>query len=117
MTILFSNYSLTQNDIIKDKDETFRNAYPSYINFPIQFILTFFLFIFFMKKNIIKKTFFFIIFRNDKCWVFSFFYIHNYFKDSLLLFYINKFKNRINSIYIFGKYIIIFIIYFTRILF
>ena len=91
-TILFNNYNLTPNDNIKDKDAKFRNSYPSYINFPIQFILTFFLFLLFLKKKYyLKKRHYFSIFLGIiSVGFFSFFYIHNYFKDSLLLF--NDFK-------------------------
>ena len=55
-------YQEVNNNAI-DKDKKFINSYPAYIYFPIQFILTFFIFILFMRKNILfKKNIIFLYF-------------------------------------------------------
>ena len=86
------NNTNTSEINITDIDVNFKNGYPSYINFPIQFIFVFILFIIFLKKKYyLRKRHYFSLFLGIISVVlFTFFYIHNYFKYSLSLF--NKFK-------------------------
>ena len=76
------------NETILDENSKFQKAYPSYINFPIQFILTFFLFLIFIKKKYyLKKRHYFSIFLGIiSISMFSYFYFHNYFKNIIELF-------------------------------
>ena len=94
------NNTNTSEINITDIDVNFKNGYPSYINFPIQFILTFFLFLFFIKKKYyLKKRHYFSLFLGIiSVGLFSYFYIHNYFKDSLLLFDEFKMNSKIKII-------------------
>ena len=73
-------------------DEKFINSYPAYIYFPIQFFLTLIIFLFFIRKNyyLQKKHYFSLFLGMISVFLFSYFYITNYFQDSLLTF--NKFK-------------------------
>ena len=74
------------NNSKDDIDIQFINSYPTYIYFPIQFILTFLIFIFFMRKKYYlqilssEKTLFFFIFRNYKCSSFHIFLYHKLFQ-------------------------------------
>ena len=72
-----------------DIDIQFINSYPTYIYFPIQFILTFLIFIFFMRKKyyLQKKHYFSLFLGIISVVLFTYFYIINYSKDSLNLFY------------------------------
>ena len=74
-------------DVI-DANSKFTKTYPSYVNFPFQFILTFFLFLIFIKKKYyLKKRHYFSIFLGIiSVSMFSYFYFHNYFKDNIELF-------------------------------
>ena len=80
-------YQEVNNNAI-DKDKKFINSYPAYIYFPIQFILTFFIFILFMRKkySLQKKHYFSLFLGIISVILFTCFYIINYFKDSLNLF-------------------------------
>ena len=75
-----------------DKDNKFINSYPAYIYFPIQFIVTLLIFLLFIRKNyyLQKKHYISLFFGIISVFLFSYFYITNYFKDSLLTF--NEFK-------------------------
>jgi hypothetical protein len=71
-----------------DKDKKFINSYPAYIYFPIQFVLTFFIFILFMRKkySLQKKHYFSLFLGIISVILFTCFYIINYFKNSFNLF-------------------------------
>ena len=86
-TSLTNNTNSIDEEII-DPNAKFIKAYPSYINFPIQFILTFFLFLIFIKKKYyLKKRHYFSIFIGIlSVSMFSYFYFHNYFKNIIELF-------------------------------
>ena len=91
--IKFNLENETKVDIINsDTDSNFKEAYPSYINFTIQFIFTFFLFLsFIMKKYYLKKRHYFSLFLGIiSVSLFTYFYIHNYFLNSVSIF--NNFK-------------------------
>ena len=77
------------NNSKDDIDIQFINSYPTYIYFPIQFILTFLIFIFFMRKKyyLQKKHYFSLFLGILSVVLFTYFYIINYSKDSLNLFY------------------------------
>ena len=96
-----ANNLLSNNDIkldnVKDNsikstnddiDHKFINSYPSYLYFPIQFILTFLIFIFFMRKKyyLQKKHYFSLFLGIISVILLTYFYIINYSKDSLDLF-------------------------------
>ena len=79
------NSNKSTND---DIDHKFINSYPSYLYFPIQFILTFLIFIFFMRKKyyLQKKHYFSLFLGIISVILLTYFYIINYSKDSLDLF-------------------------------
>jgi hypothetical protein len=83
LNINVNNITIEENIDIK-----FKSSYPSYINFPIQFVLTFFLFICFMKrKYYLRKRHYFSIFLGMiSVGLFTYFYYQNYFIDCLLMF-------------------------------
>ena len=72
-----------------DKDAKFINSYPSYIYFPIQFILTFLIFILIMRKKyyLQKRHYFSLFLGTISVVLLTYFYIINYSKESLNLFY------------------------------
>lgn len=72
-----------------DKDAKFINSYPSYIYFPIQFILTFLIFILIMRKKyyLQKRHYFSLFLGTISVILLTYFYIINYSKESLNLFY------------------------------
>jgi len=82
------NNTNSLNETIIDTNSKFQKAYPSYINFPVQFILTFILFLIFIKKKYyFKKRHYFSIFLGIiSVSMFSYFYLHNYFKNIIELF-------------------------------
>ena len=71
-----------------DPDNKFIKSYPSYIYFPIQFILTFIIFIIFMRKRyyLQKRHYFSLFLGIISVVLFTCFYYINYFKKSLDLF-------------------------------
>ncbi len=77
-----------------------KSSYPSYINFPIQFVFTFFLFIIFMrKKYYLRKRHYFSIFLGMiSVGLFTYFYYYNYFRDCILLFRTLKLSGKIKLI-------------------
>ena len=85
---LFNNYTIITTSKKDDIDIKFTNSYPMYIYFPIQFILTFLIFIIFMrKKYYLQKKHFFALFLGIISVIsFTSFYIKNYFQESLNLF-------------------------------
>ena len=87
-----TNLYIENNTLDINIDKEFRNGYPSYINFPIQFTITFLLFLIFLKKKyFLRKRHYFSLFLGIiSVGLFTYFYFHNYFKYSLSLF--NKFK-------------------------
>ena len=87
-----TNLYIENNTLDINIDKEFRNGYPSYINFPIQFIITFLLFLIFLKKKYyLRKRHYFSLFLGIiSVGLFTYFYFHNYFKYSLSLF--NNFK-------------------------
>ena len=72
-----------------DKDAKFINSYPSYIYFPIQFILTFLIFILIMRKKyyLQRRHYFSLFLGTISVVLLTYFYIINYSKESLNLFY------------------------------
>lgn len=72
-----------------DKDAKFINSYPSYIYFPIQFILTILIFILIMRKKyyLQKRHYFSLFLGTISVVLLTYFYIINYSKESLNLFY------------------------------
>ena len=85
---LFNNNTVITTSKKDDIDIKFTNSYPMYIYFPIQFILTFLIFIIFMrKKYYLQKKHFFALFLGIISVIsFTSFYIKNYFQESLNLF-------------------------------
>ena len=85
---LFNNNTIITTSKKDDIDIKFTNSYPMYIYFPIQFILTFLIFILFMrKKYYLQKKHFFALFLGIISVIsFTSFYIKNYFQESLNLF-------------------------------
>ena len=85
---LFNNNTIITTGKKDDIDIKFTNSYPMYIYFPIQFILTFLIFIIFMrKKYYLQKKHFFALFLGIISVIsFTSFYIKNYFQESLNLF-------------------------------
>ena len=85
---LFNNNTIITTSKKDDIDIKFSNSYPMYIYFPIQFILTFLIFIIFMrKKYYLQKKHFFALFLGIISVIsFTSFYIKNYFQESLNLF-------------------------------
>lgn len=85
---LFNNNTIITTSKKDDIDIKFTNSYPMYIYFPIQFILTFLIFIIFMrKKYYLQKKHFFALFLGIISVIsFTSFYIKNYFQESLNLF-------------------------------
>ena len=85
---LFNNNTVITTSKKDDIDIKFKNSYPMYIYFPIQFILTFLIFIIFMrKKYYLQKKHFFALFLGIISVIsFTSFYIKNYFQESLNLF-------------------------------
>ena len=83
-----NNNSFQDSNKTDDRDYKFINSYPAYLYFPIQFILTFLIFIFFMrKKYYLKKRHYFSLFLGIiSVILFTYFYIINYSKDSLYIF-------------------------------
>ena len=86
-------FELTDETIVDkineiDPDNKFINSYPAYIYFPIQFILTFLIFIFFMRKRyyLQKRHYFSLFIGIISVVLFTCFYYINYFKKSLNLF-------------------------------
>lgn len=100
ISLLLKNANITSEDITKDNDEIFKTRYPSYINFPIQFLLTFVLFLIFMRqKYYLKKRHYFSLFLGIiSGGLFTYFYFRNYFKDSLLIFRAFKISSKIKVI-------------------
>ena len=90
--IEINNHNSSLNNTSLNNEQKFKRAYPLYINFPIQFIVTFFLFLFFMKKKYyLKKRHYFSLFLGMiSVGLYAFFYFHNYFQYSLTIF--KKFK-------------------------
>ena len=90
--IEINNYNSSLNNTSLNNEQKFKRAYPLYINFPIQFIVTFFLFLFFIKKKYyLKKRHYFSLFLGMiSVGLYSFFYFHNYLQYSLTIF--KKFK-------------------------
>ena len=88
ITLFFNNIKLDKDRKPLDNDNKFRISYPSYINFPIQFILTFILFLIFLKKKYyLRKRHYFSLFLGIiSVGMFSWFYIHNYINDSVSIF-------------------------------
>ena len=89
-----SKYHKKNNTIIvdenkDDKDNQFINSYPAYIYFPIQFILTFLIFIFFMKQKYYLqiKHYLSLLLGIISVILFTCFYYINYFQDSVYIFY------------------------------
>ena len=72
-----------------DKEAKFINSYPSYIYFPIQFILTFLIFILIMRKKyyLQRRHYFSLFLGTISVVLLTYFYIINYSKESLNLFY------------------------------
>ena len=97
ITLLFNNINLTSENLAKDNDEIFQTRYPSYMNFPIQFLLTFILFLIFMRqKYYLKKRHYFSLFLGFiSVGLFTYFYFRNYFKDSILIFKRFKLSSKI----------------------
>ena len=87
-----SNDTIIKNFNEIELDNKFINSYPAYIYFPIQFILTFLIFIIFMRKKyyLQKKHYFSLFLGFISVALFTTFYYINYFKNSLDLF--NNFK-------------------------
>ena len=85
--VIFDNNSTYYHNNMNN-DEKFKRAYPLYINFPLQFIVTFILFLIFLKqKYYLKKRHYFSLFLGTiSVGLFTFFYFHNYFQNSLLIF-------------------------------
>ena len=85
---LFNNNTIITTSKKDDIDIKFKNSYPMYIYFPIQFIVTFLIFIIFMrKKYYLQKKHFFALFLGIISVIsFTSFYIKNYFQESLNLF-------------------------------
>ena len=86
-------FELTDETIVDkineiDPDNKFIKSYPSYIYFPIQFILTFIIFIIFMRKRyyLQKRHYFSLFLGIISVVLFTCFYYINYFKKSLDLF-------------------------------
>ena len=71
-----------------DPDNKFIKSYPAYIYFPIQFILTFLIFIIFLRKKyyLQKKHYISLFLGIISVALFTWFYIINYFTKSLNLF-------------------------------
>ena len=90
--IEINNYNSSLNNTSLNNEQKFKRAYPLYINFPIQFIVTFFLFLFFIKKKYyLKKRHYFSLFLGMiSVGLYAFFYFHNYLQHSLTIF--KKFK-------------------------
>jgi hypothetical protein len=88
MTLFFNNIKIDKDKNPLDNDNKFRISYPSYINFPSQFIFTFILFLIFLKKKYyLRKRHYFSLFLGiTSVGMFSYFYIHNYINDSLSIF-------------------------------
>ena len=85
--VIFDNNSTYYHNNMNN-DEKLKRAYPLYINFPLQFIVTFILFLIFLKqKYYLKKRHYFSLFLGTiSVGLFTFFYFHNYFQNSLLIF-------------------------------
>ena len=85
---LSNNNTITIANKKNDIDMKFINSYPMYIYFPIQFILTFLIFVFFMrKKYYLQKRHYFSLFLGIISVIsFTLFYVKNYFQESLNLF-------------------------------
>ena len=85
---LFNNNTVITTSKKDDIDIKFTNSYPMYIYFPIQFILTFLIFVFFMrKKYYLQKRHYFSLFLGIiSVILFTLFYVKNYFQESLNLF-------------------------------
>ena len=85
---LSNNNTITIDNKKNDIDMKFINSYPMYIYFPIQFILTFLIFVFFMrKKYYLQKRHYFSLFLGIiSVILFTLFYVKNYFQESLNLF-------------------------------
>ena len=85
---LSNNNTITIANKKNDIDMKFINSYPMYIYFPIQFILTFLIFVFFMrKKYYLQKRHYFSLFLGIiSVILFTLFYVKNYFQESLNLF-------------------------------
>ena len=85
---LSNNNTITIANKKNDIDMKFINSYPMYIYFPIQFILTFLIFVFFMrKKYYLQKRHYFSLFLGIiSVILFTLFYVKNYIQESLNLF-------------------------------
>ena len=100
ISLLFNNVNLSTEDFVKNNNEIFQTRYPSYMNFPIQFLLTFILFLIFMRqKYYLKKRHYFSFFLAFiSVGLFTYFYFRNYFKDSILIFKRFKINSKIKVI-------------------
>ena len=95
-----TNLYIENNTTDVNIDKEFINGYPSYINFPIQFTITFFLFLIFLKKkySLRKRHYFSLFLGIISVGLFTYFYYYNYFKYSLSLFNTFKISSKIKII-------------------